>query len=108
MEDRLDYRTAGVNIELAEQAIKRTKDRIRATHTPRVLGRYGAFSGLFDLKGLGQDPVLVASCDGVGTKLKLAFRTGIHNTVGQDLVNHCVNDIVCCGARPLFFLLSHY
>ncbi len=104
MEDRLDYRTAGVNIELAEQAIKRTKDRIRATHTPRVLGRYGAFSGLFDLKGLGQDPVLVASCDGVGTKLKLAFRTGIHSTVGQDLVNHCVNDIVCCGARPLFFL----
>jgi phosphoribosylformylglycinamidine cyclo-ligase len=104
MEDRLDYRTAGVNIELAEQAIKRTKDRIRATHTPRVLGRYGAFSGLFDLKGLGKDPVLVASCDGVGTKLKLAFRTGIHNTVGQDLVNHCVNDIVCCGARPLFFL----
>ena len=62
------------------------------------------FSGLFDLKDLGKDPLLVASCDGVGTKLKLAFKTGIHDTIGQDLVNHCVNDIVCCGARPLFFL----
>jgi len=104
MTESLDYRKAGVNIEAAEKALKGAKQQLRATHTPRVLGRFGGFSGLFDLKDLGKDPVLVASCDGVGTKLKLAFQAGIHNTIGQDLVNHCVNDIVCCGARPLFFL----
>jgi len=104
MKDRLDYRQAGVDIDLADRALKKAKSLIRSTHTPRVVGRYGAFSGLFDLGNLGKDPILVASCDGVGTKLKLAFRRGIHHTVGQDLVNHCVNDIVCCGARPLFFM----
>lgn len=104
MPEPLDYRKAGVDIEAAEEALKTVKEQIKATHHARVLSRYGTFSGLFDLQGLGKDPVLVASCDGVGTKLKLAFRTGIHDTVGQDLVNHCVNDMVCCGAKPLFFL----
>ncbi len=104
MTDSLNYKQSGVDISAAEGALKSAKKRLKATHTGRVLGRYGAFSGLFDLKGLGQDPVLVASTDGVGTKLKLAFETGIHHTVGQDLVNHCVDDILCCGARPLFFL----
>lgn len=104
MSESLDYRKSGVDIDAAEKALKLVKTRIQATQGARVLGRYGTFSGLFDLKGLGKDPVLVASCDGVGTKLKLAFRTGRHTTIGQDLVNHCVNDIACCGARPLFFL----
>src|SRR5207344_476655 len=76
----------------------------RATYTPGVVSGVGSFGGLFALDGAVADPVLVASADGVGTKLKVAFMAGIHDTIGVDLVNHCVNDILVQGARPLFFL----
>jgi phosphoribosylformylglycinamidine cyclo-ligase len=101
----LTYRDAGVDIDAQDEALARIKDALRATRTPGVLADLGAFGGLFapDLTGMRQ-PVLVASADGVGTKLRVAFATGVHDTVGRDLVNHCVNDILVQGARPLFFL----
>ena len=101
----LTYRDAGVDIDAQDDALRRIKAMLLATRTKGVLADIGSFGGMFapDLSGM-KEPVLVASCDGVGTKLKLAFMTGIHNTVGRDLVNHCVNDILVQGARPLFFL----
>jgi phosphoribosylformylglycinamidine cyclo-ligase len=86
-------------------AVARARDAIRSTFTPGVVGDVGGFGGLFrpDFRGLS-DPILVASADGVGTKIKVAITAGVHDTVGQDLVNHCVNDILVQGARPLFFL----
>jgi len=101
----LTYRDAGVDIDAQDRALERIKSIVRGTRTPGVLADIGSFGGLFapDLGGLKQ-PVLVASADGVGTKLRLAFESGIHHTVGRDLVNHCVNDILVQGARPLFFL----
>src|SRR5215831_3566117 len=99
------YAAAGVNLDAAEQAKLRMREAIRSTRGPHVLGAEGGFGGLFALGGLGlRDPVLVSSIDGVGTKLKLAFALNRHDTVGADLVAHCVNDILVCGARPLFFL----
>ncbi len=102
---KLTYRETGVDIDAQDDALSRIKKTLRATRTPGVLADLGAFGGLFrpDLEGL-EEPVLVASCDGVGTKLKVAFDSGIHDTVGRDLVNHCVNDILVQGAKPLFFL----
>jgi phosphoribosylformylglycinamidine cyclo-ligase len=101
----LTYKDAGVNIEAADELIRRLRPLIRSTFTPAVLSDVGHFGGFYDARFTGYEhPVLVASTDGVGTKVKLAIRLGIHSTVGQDLVNHCVNDILCCGARPLFFL----
>ncbi|GBD07228.1 Phosphoribosylformylglycinamidine cyclo-ligase [bacterium HR21] len=101
----LTYRDAGVDIDAAEELLRRLKPAIRSTFTPAVLADIGHFGGCYDARFTGYaHPVLVASTDGVGTKVKLAIRLGIHSTVGQDLVNHCVNDILCCGARPLFFL----
>src|SRR4030088_3097753 len=99
------YRDAGVDIDAANRATEKIKELARATFNARTLSEIGSFGGMFDgaFPGLRQ-PVLVASADGVGTKLKIAFATGIHNTVGRDLVNHCVNDILVQGARPLFFL----
>jgi phosphoribosylformylglycinamidine cyclo-ligase len=98
------YKDAGVNIDAQDRALEQVKKWVRATYTDGVLSDQGAFGGLFQLpKGLRQ-PVLVASADGVGTKLKVAFAARRHDTVGQDLVNHCVNDILVQGARPLFFL----
>ncbi len=99
------YREAGVNIDAQDEALARVKERIRATFTDRVMADVGLFGGLFDgrFKGL-RHPVLVASADGVGTKLKVAFMTGRHGTVGRDLVHHCIDDILVQGARPLFFL----
>ncbi|MGH9880118.1 MAG: phosphoribosylformylglycinamidine cyclo-ligase, partial [Pyrinomonadaceae bacterium] len=99
------YSDAGVDIDAANRATARIKELARRTFNDRTLSEIGSFGGMFDgafpqLKR----PVLVASADGVGTKLKIAFLTGIHNTVGRDLVNHCVNDILVQGARPLFFL----
>jgi phosphoribosylformylglycinamidine cyclo-ligase len=101
----LSYRDAGVDIDAQDEALRRIKEHLRSTRTGGVLADLGAFGGMFapDLAGL-ERPVLVASCDGVGTKLKVAFEAGIHSTVGRDLVNHCVNDILVQGARPLFFL----
>ena len=101
----LTYRDAGVDIDAQDEALRRIKEMLRSTRTPGVLADLGAFGGMFapDLKGM-ERPVLVASADGVGTKLRIAFVTGVHDTVGRDLVNHCVNDILVQGARPLFFM----
>src|SRR5579862_8272492 len=98
------YRDAGVDIDAASRAKLRIKQLARQTFNPRVLKEVGAFGGFFSLAGLPRDSVLVASVDGVGTKLKIAFALGRHSTVGADLVNHCVNDIAVHGAAPLFFL----
>jgi len=101
----LTYRDAGVDIDEADRATSRIKKLARATFNERVLADIGAFGAGFSLGGLNLDePVLVSSADGVGTKLNVAFLMGVHDTVGQDLVNHCVNDIAVQGARPLFFL----
>ena len=99
------YADAGVDIDAANRATEKTKELARSTFNARTLSEIGSFGGMFDgaFPNLRQ-PVLVASADGVGTKLKIAFATGIHHTVGRDLVNHCVNDILVQGARPLFFL----
>ena len=101
----MDYRSSGVDIDAGNEVVRRIKRLARGTHTPGVISEIGSFGGLFSLGALGlSDPVLVASADGVGTKLKVAFLTNIHDTIGQDLVNHCVNDILVQGARPAFFL----
>ena len=99
------YARAGVDVELANTLKRGIQSIVRSTHGPEVLGKIGGFGGLFraNFKGM-KDPVLVSSVDGVGTKLKVAFAMDRHGTIGQDLVNHCVNDIAVLGARPLFFL----
>src|SRR4051794_36462367 len=101
----ISYSDAGVSIDKANVATEKIKRLARSTFNERTLSEIGSFGGMFDgaFPNLGQ-PVLVASADGVGTKLKIAFLTETHNTVGRDLVNHCVNDILVQGARPLFFL----
>lgn len=101
---RITYADAGVNIDEADRAVKGFKDPVRATYNKLVLAGLGAFGGLYEYPHGYKKPVLVASTDGVGTKLKVAIMTGQHRTVGIDLVNHCVNDIAVQGARPLFFL----
>lgn len=97
------YRDAGVNIDEADRAVALIRKHARKTFTPGVITDIGSFGAGFRLAGWKQ-PVLVSSADGVGTKLKVAFLTGVHDTVGEDLVNHCVNDIAVQGAIPLFFL----
>ena len=101
----ISYSDAGVDIDAATRATDKIKELARRTFNQRTLSEIGSFGGMFDgaFPSLKQ-PVLVASADGVGTKLKIAFSVGVHNTVGRDLVNHCVNDILVQGARPLFFL----
>lgn len=99
------YAAAGVDIDLGNRLKRRIQSLVKQTHGPEVLGKIGGFGGLFRVKFPGmREPVLVASIDGVGTKLKIAFALNKHDTVGADLVNHCVNDIAVVGARPLFFL----
>jgi len=100
----ISYRQSGVDIDAGNEAVRRIKTLARSTYTSGVLSGVGAFGGLFALDAAVPDPVLVASADGVGTKLKVAFLAGVHDTIGVDLVNHCVNDILVQGARPLFFL----
>lgn len=101
----LTYREAGVNIDAANEALKTVKELVRRTFNENVLQDIGSFGAMYQLNLQGiEEPVLVSSVDGVGTKLKLAFMTGKHDTVGVDLVSHCVNDILVQGARPLFFL----
>ena len=99
------YTAAGVDVDLGNAVKSKIHGMVKGTHGPEVLGKIGGFGGLFkpDFRGM-KDPVLVSSVDGVGTKLKVAFATGRHDTVGQDLVNHCINDIAVIGAKPLFFL----
>lgn len=99
------YALAGVDVDLGNLVKRRIQSRVRSTHGPEVLGKIGGFGGLFAPNfSAMREPVLVASVDGVGTKLKVAFALNRHDTVGADLVNHCVNDIAVLGARPLFFL----
>ncbi|MBS1858851.1 MAG: phosphoribosylformylglycinamidine cyclo-ligase [Acidobacteria bacterium] len=100
---RVRYRDAGVNIDEADRAVSSIKKSARGTFTPGVLAEIGSFGAMYQLSGFRR-PVLVSSADGVGTKLKVAFATGRHDTVGEDLVNHCVNDIAVQGAQPLYFL----
>jgi len=97
------YADAGVNIDEADRAVGFIKEAVRKTFTRGVLAGIGSFGAMYRLSGYRQ-PVLISSADGVGTKLKLAFMTARHDTIGQDLVNHCVNDIAVQGAEPLFFL----
>jgi len=101
----MDYRQSGVDIDAGNETVRRIKSLARSTFTRGVLSEIGSFGGLFKLDSEGlREPVLVSSADGVGTKLKVAFMANRHDTVGADLVNHCVNDILVQGARPLFFL----
>jgi phosphoribosylformylglycinamidine cyclo-ligase len=100
-----NYRQAGVDIDTGNETVRRIKSIARSTFTPGVLSEIGSFGGLFQLNtDRYPDPVLVSSADGVGTKLKIAFMTGRHDSIGADLVNHCVNDVLVQGAEPLFFL----
>lgn len=96
------YAEAGVDIDVMMDSLQRIKTKVKQTNTPGVVSEIGSFGGLF--KSPGSDSLLVSSVDGVGTKLKVAHMAGKHNTIGQDLVNHCVNDILVQGAKPLFFL----
>jgi len=98
------YRDAGVDIDAGDALVERIKRLAAPTRTPHVLEGVGGFAGLCALPGGLQDPVLVSGTDGVGTKLKVAFATGVHDTIGIDLVAMCVNDVITTGARPLFFL----
>lgn len=98
------YSDAGVDIASANEAKKRIGSLVKSTHGPEVLGGIGGFGGLFSTEQFPPDAVMVSSIDGVGTKLKVAFMLDRHETVGQDIVNHCINDILVQGARPLFFL----
>src|SRR3954449_2779097 len=99
------YARAGVDVDLGNLVKRRIQARVKSTHGPEVLGKIGGFGGLFapNFNGM-REPVLVASVDSVGTKLKVAFAMNKHDTVGADMVNHCINDIAVLGARPLFFL----
>jgi phosphoribosylformylglycinamidine cyclo-ligase len=105
MPQSVTYSDAGVDIDAATRATDKIKELARTTFNARTLSEIGSFGGMFDgAFPQMRQPVLVASADGVGTKLKIAFATGVHHTVGRDLVNHCTNDILVQGARPLFFL----
>lgn len=105
MQKKFTYKDSGVDVKAGEALVDSIKDIVKQTHNVNVLANIGGFGGLFrpDFTGM-KDPVLVSSVDGVGTKLIVAFKMGVYDTVGQDLVNHCVNDIAVCGAEPMFFL----
>jgi len=101
----MDYKQSGVDVDAGNEVVRRIKGLAKATVTPGVISELGSFGGLFHLGSQGlRDAVLVSSADGVGTKLRVAFMSGIHTSIGVDLVNHCVNDILVQGASPLFFL----
>jgi len=105
MKKQKAYACAGVDVDLGNRLKRRIQQLVTQTHGPQVLGKIGGFGGLFRVQFSGmRDPILVASIDGVGTKLKIAFALDRHDTIGADLVNHCVNDIAVLGARPLCFL----
>ena len=102
--ESMSYAQSGVDIDAADDAKHRIRKLVESTFTPGVVGGFGGFGGMFRLPADAKKPVLVSSADGVGTKLKVAIDAGVHHTVGHDLVNHCVNDILVQGAVPLFFL----
>ncbi|MBQ6759431.1 MAG: phosphoribosylformylglycinamidine cyclo-ligase, partial [Selenomonadaceae bacterium] len=101
--EQMTYKASGVDIDAGNESVRLIKDFVRATYRPEVLGDIGGFGGLFKLKDY-DEPILVAGTDGVGTKLKIAFMLDKHDTIGQDAVAMCVNDILVQGAEPLFFL----
>ena len=103
-ESDMKYREAGVDLDAAERSVQSLGKLVRSTADAWTLSEIGSFGGLYRVPGDVVDPILVSSADGVGTKIKLAFMTGVHDTIGRDIVNHCVNDILVQGARPLFFL----
>ena len=102
----MDYKNAGVDIEAGYKSVELMKEAVKSTFRPEVLGGIGGFSGAFSLEKIKQmeDPVLLSGTDGCGTKVKLAFIMDKHDTIGIDAVAMCVNDVICCGAKPLFFL----
>jgi len=101
----ISYKDAGVDKEAGYKQVKLIKDMVKSTHTEGVMSEIGGFAGLFQLDNKAyKEPVLVSGTDGVGTKLKIAFMMNTHNTIGEDCVAMCVNDILCQGAKPLFFL----
>src|SRR5512142_2314605 len=100
----ISYREAGVDIDAGDELVERIKPFAKATRIPEVLADVGGFAGLCAVPGGVDEPVLVSGTDGVGTKLKVAFQSGVHDTIGFDLVGMCVNDVVTTGALPLFFL----
>lgn len=100
----LDYRAAGVDLEVAGDAKQRLQALVESTRTDGVIGKFGGFGGMFRMPAGMRAPILVSSADGVGTKIKVAIVAGRHDTIGHDLVNHCVNDVLVQGATPLFFL----
>ncbi|MDA1353849.1 MAG: phosphoribosylformylglycinamidine cyclo-ligase [bacterium] len=100
----MDYQSAGVSIDSGNRAVQLIKDKVRSTFTPNVLGDLGGFAGFFELPEGYKKPVLVSCTDGVGTKVKLAIDIDKYDTIGQDLVAMCVNDMICTGATPLYFL----
>src|SRR4051794_15344516 len=100
----ISYREAGVDIDAGDELVERIKPFAKMTRIPEVLSDVGGFAGLCAVPQGIEDPILVSGTDGVGTKLKVAFLTGVHDTIGQDLVGMCVNDVITTGARPLFFL----
>jgi phosphoribosylformylglycinamidine cyclo-ligase len=103
--EKITYKQSGVNIDAGNESVKRIRAHVQTTFGPEVLADIGLFGGLFDISRVkSSEPVLVASADGVGTKLKVAIAMRQHDTIGIDLVNHCINDILVQGARPLFFL----
>ena len=105
MKKKISYKDSGVDIDKADKAKKKIKSLVKTTFGPQVLSELGTFGGFFSLdKRKYKNPVLVSSVDSVGTKLKVAFMMNKHDTVGEDIVNHCVNDILVHGAKPLFFL----
>ncbi len=101
---KFTYKDSGVDIKKGERAVSDVKAMIKSTFTPNVIGSIGGFGGLFEVPKGYEKPVLVSSTDGVGTKLSVAVKAGKHDTVGEDLVNHCINDIAVLGAKPLYFL----
>ena len=96
----MDYKSSGVDIDLADKFVDRIKKMVGKTYDKRTVSAVGGFAALYKMD---EERLLAASTDGVGTKIKLAIETGIHNTIGIDLVAMCVNDLLCTGARPLFF-----
>ena len=104
MQPKITYKDSGVDIEAGDKTVNYIKPLAKKTHRPEVISGIGGFNGLFKIPSGYTEPVLVASTDGVGTKLKLAFKLNKHETIGIDLVAMCVNDLICCGAEPLFFL----
>lgn len=104
MSGPLDYRSAGVDIDAADAAKRRIRELVESTFTEGARGKFGGFGGMFRVPPGMRSPILVSSADGVGTKIKVAIEAGRHHTIGHDLVNHCTNDILVHGAKPLFFL----